>query len=477
MANKYAKGSRAWCICGRSGMKFLLKDAVFDGRFPNMRVHPDYWEDKHPQEFLPKVEDPVALYRPSPETIAAPTAPVLTVGTETFGAPVLSAAVVAGPGVQLTWTLDALTAGGVSTYSIYRATNQGAYVFLASVNAPTMTYIDTALTAHNSYGYFVVPVASNGAQGAASNILSQSGSIQAVYNVPGVYTWQKPTGTLIIDIPSVIGGGGGGGSGETYYLNGTPGSATGGGGGGYISVTGVSGAAVPATVTITVGAGGAGGQAHTTAGFSQQGFDGADGGNSSFGTYVVAHGGQGGGGGQTFTPPGGAGGTATTTLSGTIVSETGGAGGPGGSTGVGPYPPGGSTTHAGAGGGTNGSPGGVGSASSGGTSGVNAGGIGGVNVANFAGNGGPATGGTGSAGTSTAANTYSGGGGGGGGGYGGGGPVIGGGGGNGGGYGGGGGGGGLAINTANFGNPTQPATALAGGTGGGGVVVVKSYLW
>lgn len=78
MAKQYARGARAWCICGRSGKKILLKDSVFDGRYPNMRVDPAYYEARHPQETLPRVEDPIALYRPSPEVIAAPTAPVIT---------------------------------------------------------------------------------------------------------------------------------------------------------------------------------------------------------------------------------------------------------------------------------------------------------------------------------------------------------------------------------------------------------------
>jgi len=78
MAKQYARGERAWGICGRSGRKMLLKDMVFDGRYPNMRVDPAWYEAKHPQETLPRVEDPVALYRPSPEVIAAPTAPVIT---------------------------------------------------------------------------------------------------------------------------------------------------------------------------------------------------------------------------------------------------------------------------------------------------------------------------------------------------------------------------------------------------------------
>lgn len=78
MPQKYAKGSRAWGICGRSGRKMLLNDMVFDGRYPNMRVDPAWYEGKHPQEYLPAIEDPVALFRPSPEVIKPPTAPVLT---------------------------------------------------------------------------------------------------------------------------------------------------------------------------------------------------------------------------------------------------------------------------------------------------------------------------------------------------------------------------------------------------------------
>lgn len=78
MAQKYARGTRAWGICGRGGHKLLLKDMVFDERYPNLRVDPDWFEGKHPQELLPKVEDPIALYRPAPEVIDAPTAPVLT---------------------------------------------------------------------------------------------------------------------------------------------------------------------------------------------------------------------------------------------------------------------------------------------------------------------------------------------------------------------------------------------------------------
>lgn len=67
MSRRYARGKRAWGICGRCGGRALLNELVFDGHLPNMRVHQACWEPKHPQESLPRVADPVALWRPSPE--------------------------------------------------------------------------------------------------------------------------------------------------------------------------------------------------------------------------------------------------------------------------------------------------------------------------------------------------------------------------------------------------------------------------
>lgn len=107
MAVKYAKGSRAWGICARSGAKALLSQLVFDGRFPNMRVLPEWWEGRHPQEFLPKLDDPIALYRPSPEVIRGPTAPVLVV-TLVTGVP------------QLVWSPSETDITEIASYTIYR---------------------------------------------------------------------------------------------------------------------------------------------------------------------------------------------------------------------------------------------------------------------------------------------------------------------------------------------------------------------
>lgn len=64
---KYAKGTIAVGICARSGRKMLLRDMVFDGYYPWLRVDPKWREERHPQERLPRVNDPVALYRPAPD--------------------------------------------------------------------------------------------------------------------------------------------------------------------------------------------------------------------------------------------------------------------------------------------------------------------------------------------------------------------------------------------------------------------------
>ena len=63
----YARGRWAVAECARSGIKFLLRNAIADGYYPNLIVHPSWYEPKHPQESLPSIKDPVALYRPAPE--------------------------------------------------------------------------------------------------------------------------------------------------------------------------------------------------------------------------------------------------------------------------------------------------------------------------------------------------------------------------------------------------------------------------
>lgn len=120
MSEKYAKGKRAWGICGRSGRKMLLRDMVMDGRYPNLKVDPDWYESRHPQETLPRVEDPVALYRPSPEVVLGPSAPVITSATQVNGV------------AQLLVQPSEPTITEIKSYDIYRSVDGGAFSLLIS---------------------------------------------------------------------------------------------------------------------------------------------------------------------------------------------------------------------------------------------------------------------------------------------------------------------------------------------------------
>lgn len=100
---------------------------------------------------------------------------------------------------------------------------------------------------------------------------------RAVYETPGVYTWEVPDGVTKAWV--VVIGGGGGGSLSSFY----PGPAGGAGGGiakKLINLAGVK------SVMVTVGAGGMGA--------SVNGAGGTNGGTSSIGTHLYATGGRGG---------------------------------------------------------------------------------------------------------------------------------------------------------------------------------------
>lgn len=129
-------------------------------------------------------------------------------------------------------------------------------------------------------------------------------------------TWNKPIGAREVKYEVVAGGGGGGGA--AAAVSGEHAAASGGGAGGTsIGILDASSLAV--SVTVTVGAGGAGGAAGAN--------NGVAGGQSSFGGHAVASGGAAGNGsgssGATFGVAGAAGGIGTT---GDVLSR-GGAGG------------------------------------------------------------------------------------------------------------------------------------------------------
>ena len=138
---------------------------------------------------------------------------------------------------------------------------------------------------------------------AAGTTLNVGGVQIDVYGGPassGAFTWTKPLWASMVSVVVVSGGGGGGsgrkGAGATVRTGG------GGGAGGNLSEARLPAAMLPATVAVTVQAGGVGGAAITAA--STTGIAGASttGGFSSFGTFVKVFGSQAGQGGAASAP-------------------------------------------------------------------------------------------------------------------------------------------------------------------------------
>lgn len=118
MPRKYARGDNAVGICGRSGRKMLLRDMVFDGQFPNMRVDPEWYEPRHPQEQIVRVNDAVSLYRPSGES-------------RQIEAPVLSL-VVSNVNFELSWTEAEAADTMIDRYELWRRVGTGSFQLVST---------------------------------------------------------------------------------------------------------------------------------------------------------------------------------------------------------------------------------------------------------------------------------------------------------------------------------------------------------
>jgi hypothetical protein len=63
VGSRYAQGAQAWGLCKRCGLQFLLRNLVFDGYMPGLRVCIDCYEGRHPQEYPIDVTDPEGVWR------------------------------------------------------------------------------------------------------------------------------------------------------------------------------------------------------------------------------------------------------------------------------------------------------------------------------------------------------------------------------------------------------------------------------
>ncbi len=151
MGRKYVRGTKAVGICRRCSNKMLRKDMVEDGYFPGLMVCPDCRDERHPQERLPKLDDPVTLYKPAPDDVGTP--------------PVLSGEI-AGTTATLTWTEAEPINARIDSYDLYRRVLGSAtwtlrvslpitYDIFMAITDQDLEYMDTGLTPGTTYEYFV----------------------------------------------------------------------------------------------------------------------------------------------------------------------------------------------------------------------------------------------------------------------------------------------------------------------------------
>lgn len=129
----------------------------------------------------------------------------------------------------------------------------------------------------------------DGSGGAAFEALVAAGADVQEFTTSG--SWVKPAGKTAVFV-FAVGAGGGGASGSRG--NAATGAGGAGGNGGVVARRWFVASTLAGTVTVTIGAGGAGGTAIVAGSTDVDGITGTDGGNTTFGTALTAHGGFGG---------------------------------------------------------------------------------------------------------------------------------------------------------------------------------------
>lgn len=104
----YARNKDSVAICNRSGQKMLRRDMIEDGYIRGLLVHPDWYDPPHPQEQPFDPDEGIAIYRPAPDLMPVPPAPVLL------------PAVHGGSSVTLIWTQTDPPGSTVVNWTVWR---------------------------------------------------------------------------------------------------------------------------------------------------------------------------------------------------------------------------------------------------------------------------------------------------------------------------------------------------------------------
>lgn len=210
----YASGRYAWGECQKCGLRFKYLQLRSDGHWRHLRVCPDCYDPRHPQERLLRVSDAVALWRPSPESRHAPTIPVLAGET-------------AGTTNSLSWTAVTSQDSRVAGYRLYRDEVQIADLeietdYTGAVLVDPRAYDDESL-ADGTYEYTVVAYDLRGLVSGPSNVVTltvasevglsfdvtlgeiESASIGYGYEVQGFASGNPPLTGEIDPDPPVVG--------------------------------------------------------------------------------------------------------------------------------------------------------------------------------------------------------------------------------------------------------------------------------
>lgn len=163
MTIAYASGRHAWGTCQKCGLRFAYHELVNDGYYQDLRVCAGCYDDKHPQDRPIRAVDPVALWRPSPDTIHAPSAPVLSVD-----------------GALFSWTAAESQDGLIAGYRLYQLDDDGETWALFATIEIARDFDTTALTAleylasldSGSYSFRMIAYDTRGLSSVPSNVVS-----------------------------------------------------------------------------------------------------------------------------------------------------------------------------------------------------------------------------------------------------------------------------------------------------------------